>query len=183
MAKSYQLVAWTDKGQVRMLPGEVTAYLHDELDAIFQQADRIRYRTAYERGDILRVSQAYEKLAVRLLDLGRIEEAFEQYVQAAQCCLSSLEWDDTEWGEVLCRPLRGRFFAMFCACKDLLRKYPRLKHDWDESGLRQSHGIVSYPFDCLRNECENDSGNLKEAMEYNKALQFGKTEVYRRRKA
>ena len=118
MTKSYQLVAWTDKGQVRMIPSEVTDYIHAELEAIDRQADSIRYRSEQERGGILKLSQAYEKLAVGLLRLGRIEDAFEQYARAAQCCLQSSEWDDTEWGEILCKPLRGRFFAMFCVCKD-----------------------------------------------------------------
>ena len=63
MTKSYQLVAWTDKGQVRMIPSEVTDYIHAELEAIDQQADSIRYRSEQERGGILKLSQAYEKLA------------------------------------------------------------------------------------------------------------------------
>ena len=152
MAKTYQLVAWTENGQVKMIPSEVTAYLHDELDAINRLVDRIRYRTVHERGDILRVSQAYEKLAVRLLDLGHADDAFEQYAQAALCCLSSNEWNDTEWGETLCRPLEGRFFAMFCECKDLVRKYPRLRFNWDESGLQQSCDSVTFALRCFRDE-------------------------------
>lgn len=183
MANSYQLVAWTEKGQVRMIPSEVTAHLHAELDAINRLVDSIRYRTVYERGDIFRVSQAYEKLAVRLLNLGRIEDAFEQYAHAAQCCLSSNEWQDTEWGEILCRPLRGRFFAMYCECKDLVRNNPQLKYSWDDSGLRDSLISVTYAFDCFENEWNANSGDPKEARAYTKALCFGKNEVYRRRKA
>lgn len=40
MANSYQLVAWTDKCQVRIIPSEVTAYFHAEMDAIDRMADR-----------------------------------------------------------------------------------------------------------------------------------------------
>lgn len=183
MAKSYQLVAWTEKGQVKMIPSEVTAYLHAELDAIDSLVDRIRYRTYHERGDIFRISQAYERLAVRLLVLGRIDDAFEQYVHAAQCCLFSNEWKDTEWGEFLCKPLEGRFFAMFCECKDLVRKYPRLKYSWESSGLQRSCNIVTYAFRCFEIEWDAGLEDFWEARAYSKALRFGKNEVYRRRKA
>ena len=183
MANCYQLVAWTRKGQVRMLPSEVAAYLNAELDAIQRLIGKIRYRSVYERRDIFQVSQAYEKLAVRLLGLGRIEDAFEQYVQAAQCCLSSKEWSGTEWGEILCKPLSGRFFAMICECKDLVRKYPWLKYNWDKSGLRDSCSLVTYAFDCFENEWKACTGNPKEAREFTKALRFGKNEVYRPRRA
>ena len=171
MANSYQLVAWTDKGQVRMIPSEVTAYLHAEMAVIDRMADKIRYLTVYERSDIFRVSQSYEKLAVRMMDLGRTEDAFELYVQAAQCCLSSNEWQHTEWGEIL------------CICKDLVRKYPRLKYNWDESGLRDSLIRVTWAFDCFENNWNFIAGDPKEAQAYSRALNFGKNEVYRRRRA
>ena len=152
MANSYQLVAWTEKGQVRMIPSEVASHLHAELSEIDRLVERIRYQTPHERGDIFRVSQAYEKLAVRLQDMGLIEDAFVQLAQAAKCCLLSSEWAETEWGDVLCRPLQGRFFAMFCACKEMARKYPRLKYAWAESGLqgacnRVTHALRLYKAD------------------------------------
>lgn len=138
MANSYQLVAWTERDRVKMIPSELSSYLQTELDAINHLESRIRYRSDYERGDIFRLSQAYERLALRLLDLGRTEYAFLQYAQAAKCCLSSSEWDDTEWGEILCRPLQGRFFAMFCECKGLVKRYPKLRLYWSESGVQQA---------------------------------------------
>ena len=114
MAKSYQLVAWTDKGRVKMIPSEITAFLQKELDGINRLSDRIRYKTYHEVHDLLQVSSAYEKLALRLLDLGRPEDAFTQLSQAALCCTASgSNWRETEWGPVLEKPLRGRFFAMF----------------------------------------------------------------------
>ncbi len=166
-----------------MLPSEVTAFLHAELDAINRLIGKIRYRSIYERRDIFQISQAYEKLAVSLLDLGQIEDAFEQYVKAAQCCLSSIERNETEWGEILCKPLSGRFFAMFCECKDLLRKYPWLRYNWDKSGLQDSCNLVTYAFNCFENECNACTGDPKEAIEYTKALRFGKNEVYCPRRA
>ena len=166
-----------------MLPSEVTAYLNAELDAINRLIGKIRYRSVYERGDIFQVSQAYEKLAVRLLGLGQIEDAFEQYVQAAQCCLSSKEWNETEWGEILCKPLSGRFFAMICECKNLIREYPWLRYNWDKSCLQDSCDLVTYAFDCFEKELKACTGDPQKAMEYTKALRFGKNEVYRPRRA
>lgn len=58
MANSYQLVAWTEKGQVRMIPSEVTAHLQAELDEINHLVEQIRYVTPHERGDIFRVTHA-----------------------------------------------------------------------------------------------------------------------------
>lgn len=183
MAKAYQLVAWTDKGQVKMIPSEIASFLHKELDNINCLSDRIRYKTAHEIHDLLQVSSAYEKLAYQLLDLGQIEDAFIQFSQAALCCTASgNNWRETEWGDVLEKPLRGRFFAMFCQCKDLVRKYPRLRFAWEESGLQSECDYITYADRCFEIEWNGASGDFWEANAYSKALQFGKNEVYRRRR-
>ena len=184
MAKSYQLVAWTDKGQVKMIPSEITDFLHKELEGINRLSDRIRYKTYHEVHDLLQVSSAYEKLGTQLLDLGQIEDAFIQFSQAALCCTASgNNWTDTEWGEMLCKPLHGRFFAMFCQCKDLVRKYPKLRFAWEESGLQQQCDFITYPDRVFEIEWNGMSGDFDEASHFNKALNFGKNEVYRRRRA
>lgn len=71
MAKSYQLVAWTDQGQVRMIPSQMDAFVQEEMGQINRIIDRVRYGTYHEVGDLLKVSSAYEKQALRLLDLGQ----------------------------------------------------------------------------------------------------------------
>ena len=184
MANSYQLVAWTDKGQIRMLPSEINAFLHEELDKIDRMSDRIRYKTHHEVYDLLEVSSAYEKLAHQLLDLGQTEDAFLQLSQAALCCTAAswYNWKDTEWGEMLCKPLRGRFFAMFCTCKDLVRKYPRLRFTWEQSGLQSACDHITYAYRTFENAWNDLYGDFREACAYSKALQFGKNEVYRRRR-
>lgn len=123
-----------------MLPSEVSAYIHSELNAIDCLSDRIRYKTVYEVGDILKVSRAYEKLGVGLLGLGRVEDAFLQFSQAAYVCksCSSSQWIYYEEYDTICRPLRGRFFAMYGKCRDLLRKYPKLRFEWEKSGLTRA---------------------------------------------
>ena len=154
MKKSYQLVAWTDNGQVRMIPSQIDAYIHEEIEHLKRVSDRVRYGTYHEVGDLLKVSCAYEKLARNLLDLDQRRAAFHFLAEAAHCCTASHNnWEDTEWGEVLCKPLRGRFFAMFCACKDLLRKYPKLQYAWEESGLRQTCDHLNFAVRLFELEC------------------------------
>jgi hypothetical protein len=183
MAKTYQLVAWTDRGQVRMIPSEINSFIREELDRINRLSDRVRYDTYHEVHDLLQVSSAYEKLGLDLLGLGQTEDAFVQFTQAALCCCaSSNNWTDTEWGEVLCKPLRGRFFAMFCQCKDLVRKYPKLRYAWDESELQQTCSFVTYADRCFEIEWDGIYGDFWEANAFTKALNFGKNEAYRRRK-
>lgn len=184
MAKSYQLVAWTDKGRVRMIPSQLKAYINDEIQQLNRINDSVRYGTYHEVNDLLKVSSAYEKLALNLLDLGKAEEAFLLLAEAAHCCTASLNnWRETEWGDVLEKPLRGRFFAMFCACKDLVRKHPKLKYVWEDSGLQQACNHLTYADRCFEIAWNGDSGDFWEAWHYSKALQFGKNEVYRRRRA
>ena len=184
MAKSYQLVAWTDKGQVRMIPSEIHAFLHGELDKINRLIDRIRYKTWHEIHDTLEVSSAYEKLGLELLDLGQIGDAFQQFAAAAHCCTASdNNWEDTEYGEILCKPLRGRFFAMFCQCKDLVHRYPKLRYAWEESGLPECCDHLNEAVRNFTAEQCGDPRDIRDAQSYTKALNFGKDEVYRRRRA
>ena len=49
MAKSYQLVAWTDKGRVRMIPSQLKAYISEEIEHLNRINDRVRYGTWSDR--------------------------------------------------------------------------------------------------------------------------------------
>ena len=167
MVKTYQLVAWTDNGQVKMIPSEIASFLHTELDNINFMSNRIRYKTNHEVHDLIQVSSAYEKLGLRLLDLGQTEDAFIQFSQAALCCTASgNNWRETEWGDVLKKPLKGRFFAMFCQCKDLVRKYPKLRFAWEESGLQSECNHITYAYRCFEIEWNGASGDFEDARRY-----------------
>lgn len=184
MANAYQLVAWTEKGQVRMIPSEVTAFMHQYIDEIDRISDKVRYGTRFEVPDLLQLSSAYEKFGRELLDLGRYEDAFFQFAQAADCCChSDNNWTyDDEFGSSLCRPLRGRFFAMFCQCKDLVRKYPRLKYSWAETGLDRTLCCVTEVDQTLAMYRADEVREREENWEFTKSLNFGRNEVYRRRR-
>ena len=140
MAKTYQIVTWTDKGHVRMVPSEFNAFLQEELEAIHKLDEAIGYFTGHEVSDLLRLSSACERLALRLMDLGHVREAFMQYATAADCCLwcTDIHWIDRDYDFTVCKPLRGRFFAMFSQCKELVRSHPSLELAWEESGLQRS---------------------------------------------
>lgn len=64
MVKTYQLVAWTDNGKAKMIPSEISSFLHKELDNIGQLSNHIRYKTNHEVHDLLQLSSAYEKLGI-----------------------------------------------------------------------------------------------------------------------
>ena len=146
MATVYQLVAWTENGRLRMIPSEIHSFMQNELEGIKRLSANIGYGTWHEVRDILRVSRAYEKLGLWLIELGRNIDAFNQFVAAAQCCLwcTSECWEDTDEGEILCSPLRGRFFAMFGKCKELTRSCPNTKRLWKGSGLQESVETIFY---------------------------------------
>ena len=72
-----------------MIPSEVTSFMHQSLDEIDRLIDKVRYGTRFEVRDLLQVSEAYERFGFRLLELGRIEDAFNQFAQAADCCCRS----------------------------------------------------------------------------------------------
>lgn len=146
-------MAWTEKGQVKMIPSEITAFIHEEMDRIERQRGSIRYGSVHEVHDILEVSSAYERLGLQLLDRGQVTKAFAQIVQAAAiCCASENNWRETEWGEILCKPLRGRFFAMFSQCRDLVREHPTLQYYWEGSGLQKAHDAITDPFRVFERE-------------------------------
>lgn len=182
MANSCQLVAWTDKGRVKMIPSQIDEFVRESLDEIDCLIDRVRYNTRYEVGDILNVSRDYEKLARRLLELGEVEDAFFQFAQAAECCFMGDNWEDYEDYEDLCRPLRGRFFAMLGVCRELSGEYPKLKYLWYRTGLRRCLEAVTEKDRWLDREYRLLCGDPDEAWGYTKALDFGRDEVYRRRK-
>lgn len=158
MPKSYQLVAWTEDGKVRMVPSQIDTYIHEELEQIQSIIDKVRYGTYHEVHDLLQLSSAYEKLALNLLSLGQVSDAFRMLVDAAHCCTASYNnWEDTEWGDLLCRPLRGRFFAMYSLCKELVRKHPKLHFEWEISGLQQTSDHITYPFKVFELEWNGQS--------------------------
>ena len=183
--KSLSTCGLDQQFQVRMIPSQVTAFIHQALGEIDALSDKIRYGSHFEVGDLLEVSSAYERLGKQLLDLGQIEDAFLQFAQAAECCCSATDhnWEYiAEYGYRLRSPLRGRFFAMYSQCKDLVRKYPRLRFNWEESGLTDSLGYVTEADQNFAEDRAYEKREFEKNWEFTQALRFGRNEVYRRRR-
>ena len=88
----YQLVAWTDKGQVKLLPELLREYAQPYMDRIES------LQAFYDEGwddelgrlteqDVLALSRSYEAYGRFLRAHGKRHEAFEAFTDAAAVCL------------------------------------------------------------------------------------------------
>lgn len=120
MAKSYQLVAWTDKGKTKMLP---------EFQNDFLQEYTRRIERAEEDGDLIEIIRAYEKYGDALRECDKKVTALEQYLKAidnCQCC-DDIYWADCDdYGYTITRPFSSHFYRIFGKCRELFREDPRL---------------------------------------------------------
>ena len=128
---AYQLVAWTDKGQVKMLPNVLREYAQPFINEI----ERLRaFNEEWwnpERGrlttqDVLALSQSYEAYGRFLLLHGKCQEAFEAFVDGARVCLDDRFKIDSEYGYVLVGALPKRYHYMKSFCQDMLADDPEL---------------------------------------------------------
>ena len=156
MAKTYQLMAWTDKGQVKMVPSLVAELAGPYVQRIqaVEQEPRARGRDE-ETAQLLRLSRAHEALAGFFLRVGYWEDAFLQFVDAAMAASYSSDdcWDDAEVGFLLHAPLAHRFLAMYERCRQIAEDHPaimgslqwhRLQKEWRE--VTDVHRIWSAEF-------------------------------------
>lgn len=130
MAKSYQLMAWTDKGQVKMIPSLVAELAGPYVQRIQALEDKPRaHGEDAETGQLLRRSRAHEALARFFLRVGYWEDAFLQFAEAAMLitnCSDEL-WNDAEVGFLLHTPLEHRFLSMYNRCRQLAEEHPAIK--------------------------------------------------------
>ena len=154
--KNCTLVAWTENGQVRMIPSLVQA------GAVYylEKARRLEegYSEVYNAGDeiswLLRWSGALEDCAVYYLRFGLYRDAYKCYAAAARVC----SYCSDEY----------RFLAMHGRCRELVRKHPALQLDYRGSELESDYlWFTTDDRDC---EVEVDG-----CIEYLKARDFGKS--------
>ena len=143
MAKTYQLLAWTEKGQVKMIPSLVAELAEPFVQRIQAVEDEPRaHGKDAETLQLIRHSRAHEALARFFLRVGYWEDAFLQFAEAAMAvtnCSDEL-WNDAEVGFLLHTPLEHRFLAMYNRCREIAEEHPaikgsvqwqKLRHDWD----------------------------------------------------
>lgn len=110
----YQLVAWTDKGQVKMLPELLREYAQPFIDRI--ECLQAFYDEGWDdelgrltEQDVIALSRSYEAYGLFLKLHGKRQEAFGAFSSAAAVCLDDRFKIDSEYGYVLVGPLMKRF--------------------------------------------------------------------------
>ena len=165
-SKSYSLVAWTENGQVRMIPSLV-----NELKAAYEEKlariESLDYEN--ETGWLLARSRAWEEYARFFLNLGYFRQAYQCFDNAARVCTycSDTLWLQSDTCEFPALPLLYRFLSMHHRCKDLVKKHPALQYEYDGSDLEQDY--LFFTRDDRLNEIE-----FQESCESMKAWRFGK---------
>ena len=165
-SKSYSLVAWTENGQVRMIPSLV-----NEMKAPYEEKIARIEAGDYENevGWIFARSRSWEEYARFFLNLGYYEQAYRCYESAAQVCTycSDELWLQSETCEFPTLPLLYRFLSMHGRCKRLIKEHPVLQFEYDGSRLESSY--LYFTQDDWRTEME-----FRESYESMKAWRFGK---------
>ena len=146
MNKTYQLVAWTHKEQVKMVPSLIEELAKPYVQRIKEAEDEPRaFGWEEETEQLIRLSRAHEQLARFLMRAGNWKDAFIQYVQAATAvtnCSDGL-WNDSDYGFFLHIPLEHRFLAMFNLCKQIANEHPSIKGNvhWQKL-IREWHVVT-----------------------------------------
>ena len=164
--KSYVLVAWTEKGQVKMVSSLV-----NEMKAPYEEKiarlDSLEYDDEQEW--LLERSRAWEEYAEFLLGSGCYKQAYQCYENAALVTspCSELLWIQDMNSERPVMPLYYRFLAMHNKCKQLIEQHPSLQDEYKGSSLERNY--LFYTEDERREYRE-----MSESYQSMKAWTFGK---------
>ena len=168
--KKYTLVAWTEKGEVHMIPSMV-----NELSIPYRQ--RIaelegRWKDIDDDNEVawlITRSKAHESLARFFLRVGRPQEAYEEYSNAAIVCATCSDhfWLQGVRAEFPTLPLLYRFLAMHRKALELAKKHPVLKNRYEGGQLEGLY--LLFTWDDWESEKE-----FEEASQIRRAWRFGK---------
>lgn len=136
--KSYSLIAWTDNGQVKMIPSLVNEMKvpYEEKIARF---DSLEYDDEQEW--LLDKSRAWEEYAEFYLRAGYYRQAYQCFGNAALVIspCSDLLWVQDMNSERPVMPLYYRFLTMHSKCKSLIEQYPALRNEYKGSRLERNY--------------------------------------------
>ena len=156
-SKSYSLVAWTENGQVRMVPSLV-----NEMKVPYEEKIARIESQVYENevGWLIAQSRAWEEYARFFIEIGYYRQAYRCYENAARVCTfsSDIFWVQDENCERPVLPLYYRFLSMHNRCKGLIRQHPVLMDEYRDSDLEKSY--LFYTRDDRRREREFWNSNL-----------------------
>lgn len=167
-SKNYTLVAWTENGEVRMVPSLVNVAAEPYKDRIVRLEARWE-NVEDEIGWLLARSRAHEKFARFLLSVGYPREAYEEYKNAAMVCAycSDRLWLQGEACDFPVLPLLYRFLSMHRQCVKLSLKDEFLRNRYKDSELEGHYLLFTLDDQNLERE-------FAECYENMKAWRFGK---------
>lgn len=160
LSKSYALTAWTDNGQVRMIPSLVDKLRKVYENRIAKLESQNRYCEYDELDWLLSISEAWEKYGKFHIRHGDYNAAYRCYIQAAYACAECS--DGLEMDGILPHELSSRLCVMYNQCIQLVRLYPALRDKENSLTLRKL-SRWAYP---TRRETEEE---FRESQEYMKA--------------
>lgn len=174
MAKSYQLVAWTERGEVRMVPSLLEALslpYRERIAAIEAQWEHVEDETGW----LYAQSKAHEAFARFLLRAGRPREAYTEYENAARVCTYCSDglWLQGEACDFPILPLLYRFLSMHRECIKLALKDAFLRHLYEGSVLESDYLFFTTDDRITERECNDSYASMK-------AWAFGKGEGWKR---
>ena len=135
-SKNYTLVAWTENGNLRMVPSLVNIAA-EPYKARIEQLEAQWEDVEDEIGWLLARSRAHERFARFLLSVGYPREAYEEYRNAAMVCAwcSDELWLQGEACDFPALPLLYRFLSMHRQCVRLALKDEFLRNRYKGSDL------------------------------------------------
>ena len=142
--KKYTLVAWTEKGQVRMIPSLVNEASLPYREKIHRIESRRDDRDKV--GVLLAQSRAHEEFARFLLSVGHPREAYVEFENAAEVCTWCPDelWNDGDEGFFPELRLFRRFLSMHGECFRLALEDRFLQLAYEGSQLQRDYRMFGY---------------------------------------
>ena len=144
--KKYTLVAWTEKGQVRMIPSLVNETSLPYREKIHRIESRRNDRDKV--GFLLAQSRAHEEFARFLLSVGHPREAYVEFENAAEVCTLCPDelWNQGDDGFFPELRLFRRFLAMHGECFKLAMEDRFLLLGYEGSRLQRDYRCFMLDF-------------------------------------
>jgi len=167
--KKYTLVAWTEKGQVRMIPSlvnEVSRPYRENICRIENRGEMFRDKVAWLHAQ----SRAHEKFALFLLRVGHPREAYVEFENAAEVCTwcPDERWNHGDEGSFPELSLCRRFLSMHAECRRLALADRFLQISYEGSCLQRDYRTFTLDF----READRE---IAEAVDTTRAWNFGKS--------
>lgn len=142
--KKYTLVAWTEKGQVRMIPSlvnEASLPYREKIHRIESRGD-VRDKVGF----LLAQSRAHEEFARFLLSVGHPREAYVEFENAAEVCTWCPDelWNFGDEGFFPELRLFRRFLSMHGECCRLAMEDRFLRLSYEGSQLQRDYRMFGF---------------------------------------